>query len=142
MPGIPQIHGVVTTLTFAGAQCRVNLGVTIEFLSPEGFPIVAVADLSGILRLALRQTAGDRATLERPADAIHNRTEGPIGYMVRAHCIGTVCLSPPPTTRLGCPNTFRSAACCGACRGVYARYALSHAAAATTKKETCVSRRR
>ena len=47
----PQVNGVVRTLTSL-ARAAQKLGVTIEFLSPEGFPSVQVPTYPG-LRLAL-----------------------------------------------------------------------------------------
>jgi glycosyltransferase involved in cell wall biosynthesis len=82
----PQINGVVRTLTSLARSAR-NLGVTIEFLSPEGFPSVPLPTYPG-LRLALpnRREIMRRIEIAAP-DAIHIATEGPIGYMVRAHCL-------------------------------------------------------
>jgi glycosyltransferase involved in cell wall biosynthesis len=82
----PQINGVVRTLTSLARSAR-NLGVTIEFLSPEGFPSVPLPTYPG-LRLALpnRREIVRRIEIAAP-DAIHIATEGPIGYMVRAHCL-------------------------------------------------------
>jgi glycosyltransferase involved in cell wall biosynthesis len=82
----PQINGVVRTLTSLARSAR-NLGVTIEFLSPEGFPSVPLPTYPG-LRLALpnRREIMRRIEVAAP-DAIHIATEGPIGYMVRAHCL-------------------------------------------------------
>src|SRR5882672_920493 len=82
----PQINGVVRTLTSLARSAR-NLGVTIEFLSPEGFPSVPLPTYPG-LRLALPNRREIARRIENAApDAIHIATEGPIGYMVRAHCI-------------------------------------------------------
>src|SRR4051794_34613126 len=82
----PQINGVVRTLTSLARSAR-NLGVTIEFLSPEGFPSVPLPTYPG-LRLALPNRREIARRIENVApDAIHIATEGPIGYMVRAHCL-------------------------------------------------------
>jgi glycosyltransferase involved in cell wall biosynthesis len=82
----PQINGVVRTLTSLARSAR-NLGVTIEFLSPEGFPSVPLPTYPG-LRLALPNRREIARRIESAApDAIHIATEGPIGYMVRAHCM-------------------------------------------------------
>jgi len=82
----PQINGVVRTLTSLARSAR-NLGVAIEFLSPEGFPSVPLPTYPG-LRLALPNRREIVRRIENAApDAIHIATEGPIGYMVRAHCI-------------------------------------------------------
>src|SRR3954470_4848002 len=82
----PQINGVVRTLTSLARATR-DLGVTIEFLSPEGFPSVPLPTYPG-LRLALpnRWEIARRVAHVAP-DAIHIATEGSIGYMVRGHCL-------------------------------------------------------
>ncbi len=83
----PQINGVVRTLTSLAASAA-KLGVDIEFLSPQGFPSVPLPTY-GEIRLALPGTReiARRIAAARP-DAIHVATEGPIGYMVRAYCLG------------------------------------------------------
>jgi 1,2-diacylglycerol 3-alpha-glucosyltransferase/glucuronosyltransferase len=82
----PQVNGVVRTLTSLARSAR-NLGVTIDFLSPQGFPSIPVPTDPG-LRLALpgRREIARRIAQAGP-DAIHIATEGPIGYMARAHCL-------------------------------------------------------
>ena len=81
----PQVNGVVRTLTSL-ARAAAKLGVTIEFLSPEGFPSFPVPTYPG-LRLALPNRRGIARRIEaaRP-DAIHIATEGPIGLAVRSYC--------------------------------------------------------
>jgi glycosyltransferase involved in cell wall biosynthesis len=81
----PQVNGVVRTLNSL-ARAAAKLGVTIEFLSPEGFPSFPVPTYPG-LRLALpsRRRIAERIGAARP-DAIHIATEGPIGFAVRAYC--------------------------------------------------------
>src|SRR5882672_3571500 len=82
----PQVNGVVRTLTSLARSAR-GLGVAIDFLSPQGFPSIPVPTDPG-LRVALpgrREIA--RRIAQAGADAIHIATEGPIGYMVRAHCL-------------------------------------------------------
>jgi glycosyltransferase involved in cell wall biosynthesis len=81
----PQVNGVVRTLTSLARSAK-TLGVTIEFLSPEGFPSVRVPTYPG-LRLALpsRREIARRIEQARP-DAIHIATEGTIGFMARAWC--------------------------------------------------------
>jgi len=81
----PQVNGVVRTLN-ALARAAAKLGVTIEFLSPDGFPSFPVPTYPG-LRLALpsRGRIAERIEEARP-DAIHLATEGPIGFAVRAYC--------------------------------------------------------
>jgi glycosyltransferase involved in cell wall biosynthesis len=82
----PQVNGVVRTLTCLQRAAR-NLGIGIEFLSPEGFPTVPVPTYPG-LRLAIpsRRRIAQRIEAARP-DAIHIATEGPIGHAVRAYCL-------------------------------------------------------
>ncbi|HVY58241.1 MAG TPA: glycosyltransferase family 1 protein [Xanthobacteraceae bacterium] len=81
----PQVNGVVRTLTSL-AQAAKNLGVDVEFLSPDGFATVPLPTYPG-LRVALpsRREIARRIERIRP-DAIHIATEGPIGYRVRAYC--------------------------------------------------------
>ena len=81
----PQVNGVVRTLTSLARSAQA-LGVSIDFLSPEGFRTVPVPTYPG-LRLALpsRGQIARRIEQAKP-DAIHIATEGPIGYMVRAYC--------------------------------------------------------
>jgi glycosyltransferase involved in cell wall biosynthesis len=81
----PQVNGVVRTLTSLAHSAR-GLGVSIEFLTPEGFWTVPVPTYPG-LRVALpggRQIA--RRIEQAEPDAIHIATEGPIGHMVRSYC--------------------------------------------------------
>jgi glycosyltransferase involved in cell wall biosynthesis len=81
----PQVNGVVRTLTSLASSAQ-KLGVTIEFLSPEGFPSFRVPTYPG-LRLAVpnRRQIANRIE-QAKADAIHIATEGTIGLMVRAYC--------------------------------------------------------
>ncbi len=82
----PQVNGVVRTLTSL-AKAAAKLGVTVEFLSPEGFTTVPVPTYPG-LRLALPGRREIARRIERfDPDAIHVATEGPIGYQVRAYCL-------------------------------------------------------
>jgi glycosyltransferase involved in cell wall biosynthesis len=82
----PQINGVVRTLTSLARSAQ-GLGVTVEFLTPEGFPTLPVPTYPG-LRLALPSPRGiaRRIAAMRP-EAIHIATEGPIGHMVRRYCV-------------------------------------------------------
>ena len=82
----PQVNGVVRTLMSLKRSAQ-NLGVSIEFLSPDGFPTIPVPTYPG-LRLAVpsrRRIA--RLIEEARPDAIHLATEGPIGHAVRAYCM-------------------------------------------------------
>jgi glycosyltransferase involved in cell wall biosynthesis len=81
----PQVNGVVRTLTSLSQSAR-RLGVSVEFLTPEGFPDFQVPTYPG-LRLALPRAREIARRIETAQpDAIHIATEGPIGYMVRAYC--------------------------------------------------------
>jgi glycosyltransferase involved in cell wall biosynthesis len=82
----PQVNGVVRTLTSL-ARAVQRLGVTIDFLSPEGFPSVPLPTYTE-LRLALPSRSGIARRIEKAdPDSIHIATEGPIGHSVRAWCI-------------------------------------------------------
>jgi glycosyltransferase involved in cell wall biosynthesis len=81
----PQINGVVRTLTSLAASAR-RLGVTVDFLSPEGFPSFPLPSYPD-LRIAWPQRAEIARRIEAAApDAIHIATEGPVGLMARAYC--------------------------------------------------------
>jgi glycosyltransferase involved in cell wall biosynthesis len=82
----PHICGVVTTLEALAASIR-SLGSTVEFITPEEFNCVPLPTYPG-LRCALPAPAAiaSRIRQYRP-DAIHIATEGPIGLMVRRHCL-------------------------------------------------------
>jgi 1,2-diacylglycerol 3-alpha-glucosyltransferase/glucuronosyltransferase len=81
----PQVNGVVRTLGSL-ARAAGKLGVTIDFLSPEGFPSFPVPTYPGLrLALPIRRRIVDRIEAARP-DAIHIATEGPIGFAVRSYC--------------------------------------------------------
>src|SRR5467141_3163727 len=81
----PQVNGVVRTLTSL-ARSASALGTEIEFLTPDGFPSLAVPTYPG-LRVALpnRREIARRIEAASP-DAIHIATEGPIGWAVRGYC--------------------------------------------------------
>src|ERR671935_1318696 len=81
----PQVNGVVRTLTSL-ARAASPLGAEITFLTPEGFPSLAVPTYPG-LRVALpnRREIARRIEAASP-EAIHIATEGPIGWSVRAYC--------------------------------------------------------
>jgi glycosyltransferase involved in cell wall biosynthesis len=81
----PQVNGVVRTLTSL-ARSAATLGADVEFLTPDGFPSLAVPTYPG-LRMAWpnRREIARRIEAASP-DAIHIATEGPIGWAVRAYC--------------------------------------------------------
>ena len=82
----PQVNGVVRTLTSLARSAR-SLGVTIDFLSPEGFPSIPLPTDPN-LRLALPGRREIALRIEKAdPDAIHIATEGPIGHVVRAYCV-------------------------------------------------------
>jgi glycosyltransferase involved in cell wall biosynthesis len=82
----PQVNGVVRTLTSLAESAR-GLGVSVEFLTPEGFPSIGVPTYPG-LRLALPNGREIARRIERAApDVIHIATEGTIGHTVRRYCV-------------------------------------------------------
>jgi glycosyltransferase involved in cell wall biosynthesis len=65
-----------------------RLGVATEFLTPDGFPSVAVPTYPG-LRCAVPSPREIARRIEQACpDAMHIATEGPIGHMVRRFCLG------------------------------------------------------
>jgi glycosyltransferase involved in cell wall biosynthesis len=81
----PQVNGVVRTLTSL-ARAAGKLGAEIAFLTPDGFPSVAVPTYQS-LRIALPNRREIERRIEAAApEAIHIATEGPIGWFVRAYC--------------------------------------------------------
>jgi hypothetical protein len=85
----PQVNGVVHTLE-ATAQAARSLGAEITFLTPEGFPTVALPSYPGI-RLALPRGRDIAQRIsEIGPDAVHVATEGPIGS---AHALCRLCRS-------------------------------------------------
>jgi glycosyltransferase involved in cell wall biosynthesis len=81
----PQVNGVVSTLT-ALARSASILGDEVQFVTPDGFPSVALPTYPG-LRIALPNRREIARRIEAAApDAIHIATEGPIGWSVRAYC--------------------------------------------------------
>jgi len=82
----PQINGVVRTLE-ALRRSLTERGVVVEFLTPEGFPSVAVPTYPG-LRCAIPSGREIARRISRAApDAVHVATEGPIGLAVRRYCL-------------------------------------------------------
>jgi glycosyltransferase involved in cell wall biosynthesis len=82
----PQVNGVVRTLT-ATAEAANTFGVEIDFLTPGSFRTFAMPSYRD-LRVALPRPAriAQLIAASRP-DSIHIATEGPIGLLVRRHCI-------------------------------------------------------
>src|SRR5580704_2207535 len=82
----PQVNGVVRTLTSL-AKSAAALGAEVEFLTPDGFPSIAVPTYPG-LRIAWPNRREIARRIEAAApDAIHIATEGPIGWAVRFYCL-------------------------------------------------------
>jgi len=82
----PQINGVVRTLTSLAESAR-RLGVSVDFLSPEGFPSFPLPSYPD-LRIAWPDRAEIARRIDAAApDAIHIATEGPVGLLARAHCL-------------------------------------------------------
>src|SRR6516164_3363697 len=82
----PQVNGVVRTLTMM-AEAAGSLGHQICFLTPESFRTFAMPSYRD-LRVALPRPARiARLIAEAAPDSIHIATEGPIGLLVRRHCI-------------------------------------------------------
>lgn len=81
----PQVNGVVRTLTSL-ARSAAALDAEITFLTPDGFPSLAVPTYPG-LRMAWpnRREIARRIEVASP-NAIHIATEGPVGWAVRAYC--------------------------------------------------------
>jgi len=81
----PQVNGVVRTLSSLAESAK-GLGVTVEFLTPDGFRSIALPTYAN-LRLALpgSREIARRIEAAKP-DAIHIATEGPIGFAARAYC--------------------------------------------------------
>ena len=65
----PQVNGVVRTLTSLARSAR-DLGVTIEFLTPEGFPSVPLPTYPG-LRLALPSPVRIAQRIEQASPGRH-----------------------------------------------------------------------
>src|ERR1700686_1318152 len=81
----PQVNGVVRTLTSL-ANSAAALGAEVEFLTPDGFPSIAVPTYPG-LRIAWPNRREIARRIEAAApDASHIQTEGPVGWAVRGYC--------------------------------------------------------
>ena len=82
----PQVNGVVQTLVSVG-QALERMGVEVSYLTPEGIPSIPLPTYPDI-RLALPspRAIARRIDAVQP-DVIHIATEGPIGHMVRRHCL-------------------------------------------------------
>ena len=82
----PQISGVVRTLESLAVAVRA-FGATLEFVTPDGFASFPLPTYPG-LRCAIPRGSEIARRIERiRPDAIHIATEGPIGFIVRRHCL-------------------------------------------------------
>ncbi len=82
----PQVNGVVRTLQSA-SRCMRKMGVSVDFVTPEGFSSVPIPTYPG-LRVAIPSMREIARRVEAAApDAVHIATEGPIGAFVRHHCV-------------------------------------------------------
>jgi 1,2-diacylglycerol 3-alpha-glucosyltransferase/glucuronosyltransferase len=82
----PQVNGVVHTLVSV-AQALERMGVEVSFLTPEGIPSIPLPTYPDI-RLALPSTRAIARRIDEVApNVIHIATEGPIGHLVRRHCL-------------------------------------------------------
>jgi 1,2-diacylglycerol 3-alpha-glucosyltransferase/glucuronosyltransferase len=82
----PQINGVVRTLQSLAVSAQ-KIGTEIEFLTPEGFWSFPLPTYPSI-RCAIPTRREITRRIERAApDALHIATEGPIGQIVRRHCL-------------------------------------------------------
>jgi len=82
----PQVNGVVRTLEALAAEAPSH-NVEIVFLTPDGFPAIAMPSYPEI-KLAFPHPARIAARIEalRP-HAFHIATEGPVGMAVRHYCL-------------------------------------------------------
>jgi len=82
----PQVNGVVHTLE-AVARALPEVGATMEFLTPQGFPTAPMPTYSEIrLALATPWEVEKRIDAVEP-DHIHIATEGPLGLTARRLCL-------------------------------------------------------
>ena len=82
----PQVNGVVRTLTMM-AETAKNFGVDVGFLTPQSFRTFAMPSYRD-MRVALPYPAKiARLIADARPDSIHIATEGPIGLLVRRHCL-------------------------------------------------------
>ena len=82
----PQVNGVVHTLGAVSNAARA-LGVTIDFLSPDGFASIPLPTYKEIrLALATPRAVAQRIDAIAP-DHVHIATEGPLGFAARRVCM-------------------------------------------------------
>jgi glycosyltransferase involved in cell wall biosynthesis len=82
----PQVNGVVSTLERM-SQAAVELGATVDFLTPQGMWSAPLPSYPEI-RVAIPswRKIGQRIEEAKP-DHIHIATEGPIGWLTRHYCL-------------------------------------------------------
>jgi glycosyltransferase involved in cell wall biosynthesis len=84
---LPQINGVVSTYLRLAQEARSH-GTELVFFTSDGFRTIPCPAYPGI-RLAMPNLRRAREAIEAvEADLIHIATEGPIGFMARAYCLG------------------------------------------------------
>ncbi len=82
----PQVNGVVRTYERLAENVE-RLGASLTFLTPSHFRSIPCPTYPQI-QLALPDFARARSLIAAAApDAIHIATEGPVGWMTRAHCL-------------------------------------------------------
>ena len=82
----PQVNGVVHTLEVL-AETLAGMGVTAQFLTPQGFRTLPMPSYPEIrLTLATRAMVARRMD-ELAPERIHIATEGPLGMMARCVCL-------------------------------------------------------
>lgn len=82
----PQVNGVVRTLNMVAENLRA-MGEEVIFLTPADFRTISLPTYPDIpLSLATPRHIA-RYIAQTAPDAIHIATEGPIGFLVRRHCL-------------------------------------------------------
>jgi glycosyltransferase involved in cell wall biosynthesis len=82
----PQVNGVVRTIDETAGQLRA-LGIEVNLITPADYRTVPLPGYDEIgLSLTTRGPVIRRLEAFRP-DAIHIATEGPLGWIVRGHCV-------------------------------------------------------
>jgi glycosyltransferase involved in cell wall biosynthesis len=82
----PQVNGVVRTLDKTAEELR-KLGITVDLITPAEFRTIPMPGYGEIgLSLTTRGPVIRRVEAAN-ADSIHIATEGPLGWIVRNHCV-------------------------------------------------------
>jgi len=84
----PQLNGVVRTYERVCEEAQ-KLGADIAFLTPSEFATVPAPTYPEIRLAVPRFSIVRRIFGEVRPDAVHIATEGPVGWMARAHCLAT-----------------------------------------------------